>query len=256
VVDGGFHIFAFLRAGSVPPQPWPSGMENGEIVSLPAGAYVCVAQRLAPDFLARLTDGRQDTEARTWLMERAIEHGQITQFFAEAAGLPLGFGVVVTDPAVLPALLAAKQADLDAFFAKAAGNQEWCLKFFVRDEGSNRAEVAKSARSGLDYLAARRAAPLRQAAKAEAAQALVDEALSRIEPLCEEIAVLGAGSTPAKDLQLLRNLALLVPIARSDDLQKAAEALVGPAAEAGLEISLTGPWPLFSFRPRIELGQE
>ena len=32
------------------------------------------------------------------------------------------------------------------------------------------------------------------------------------------------------------------------------DTFAGWAAEQGLELTLTGPWPLYSFRPRISLG--
>jgi hypothetical protein len=111
-----------------------------------------------------------------------------------------------------------------------------------------------AARGGLDYLAARRAVPVRQAARDAAGRAFVEKALAQVSPLCEAMLGRDAGTAPGKGLRLLANIALLVRGTEREALLAATQTLVAPALKEGLELTLTGPWPLYSFRPRIDLG--
>ena len=254
-MSGGYHLFALVPAGTALPTERPAGLENGPIQLLPVGSLAAVGQQVSAEFLARLQEGGGDPVAQAWLTDRLLDHERVVEAFATAGPtLPLGFGVVLADPFVLRAALAPHQETLAGFFAGAVGRQEWCLKFFLRDEAPKRGEMAMTARSGLDYLAARRALPAQRAAREAAGHAFVDGALGGVEPLCEAVLAREAGAAPAKGLRLLANLALLLREENQAALLQAVEALVAPAAAEGLELTLTGPWPLYSFRPRIAFG--
>ena len=254
-MSGGYHLFALVPAEAALPLPQPAGLEGGAVQVLPVGPLAAVAQPVSAEFLARLQDGGGDASAQAWLTDRLLDHERVVEGFANAGPtLPLGFGVVLADPAVLHAALAPHRDTLAGFFAGAAGRQEWCLKFFLREEAPRRGEMAATARSGLDYLAARRALPAQRAAREAAGRAFVAGALGGVEPLCEAVLQREAGAAPGKGLRLLANLALLVRAEDQAALLAAAEALVAPAEAEGLELTLTGPWPLYSFRPRITFG--
>lgn len=108
--------------------------------------------------------------------------------------------------------------------------------------------------TGLDYLAARKALPERLAAREAAGRAYAETALEGFGRHCDAVVGRTAGAAPAKGLRLIANLALLVPVMKRDALLADVESLLAPAAAEGLELTLTGPWPLYSFRPRIALG--
>ena len=210
-MSGGHHLFALVPAEAALPMPRPVGLEDGAVQLIPVGPLAAVAQPVSAAFLARLQDGGSDPAAQAWLTDRLLDHERVVEAFAAMAPtLPLGFGVILADPAVLPAALAPHAASLAGFFAGAAGRQEWCLKFFLRDEAPRRGEMAATARSGLDYLAARRALPVQRAAREAAGRAFVEAALGGVEPLCEAVLARDAGAAPGKGLRLLANLALLV----------------------------------------------
>ena len=254
-MTGGFHLFALVPADAARPADWPAGIEGGEVTLLPAGPVAAVAQRVTGAFLERLQDGGSDAASQAWLTDRLLEHEQVVErFVAAAPAFPLGFGVLSADPDAVRGAVDPHIATLVEFFAAAAGRQEWCLKFFLREEAPRRGEMAQAASSGLAYLAARRALPERLAAREAAGRDHVAAALRDLAPLCEEMLGRAAGAAPGKGLRLLANTALLIRDTRRDALLAAVEALVAPAAEQGLELTLTGPWPLYSFRPRIALG--
>jgi hypothetical protein len=254
-MSGGFHAFALVPSGAARPDPWPRGLEHGAIALLPAGPLTAVAQPVSDSFLTRLQEGGGGDAARDWLTDRLLEHEHVVESFVAAGPVfPLGFGVLLADPDALRVAVAPHLETLSAFFAGTAGRQEWCLKFYLRETAPRRGEMALAARSGLDYLAARRALPEQQAARDAAGCRFVEQALERLRPLCEAMLGRETGAAPGKGLRLLANLALLVRGAARETLLAAVAALVAPAAEQGLELTLTGPWPLYGFRPPIALG--
>ena len=254
-MSGGYHLFALVPAEAALPVPRPAGLEGGAIQLLPVGPLAAVGQPVSGEFLARLQEGGGDPVAQAWLTDRLLDHERVVEGFANAGPtLPLGFGVVLADPAVLHAALAPHRETLADYFAGAAGRQEWCLKFFLRDEAPKRGEMAATARSGLDYLAARRALPAQRAAREAAGRAFVDDAFRGVERHCEAVLQREAGAAPAKGLRLLANLALLVREENQAPLVRRWRRWSPRPTAEGLELTMTGPWPLYSFRPRIAFG--
>lgn len=255
MTSGGYHLFALVRADAAAPAPLPEGLEGGPILLLPAGPAAVVAQDVSSDFVARLQQGAGEETERVWLTDRLLEHERVVEsFFTLGPTLPLGFGVLLGDPTILPVAVAMHASALSAFFARAAGRQEWSLKFFVREEAPKRGQMAMAARSGLDYLTARHSVPERAAARESAGLIFVERALARLAPLCEEIISNKSGASPGKGLRLVANLALLIADKDRNALVAEVEALLAPADEEGVELALTGPWPLYSFRPPIAFG--
>jgi hypothetical protein len=233
----------------------PPGLEQGAIVLLPVGKVAVVAQSVQDEFLTRLQDYNTDPAAQQWLTDRLLEHERVVETFVGLGPVfPLGFGVLLADPAGLHDAVSPHLDMLSAFFAGAAGRQEWCLKFYLHDEAPRRGEMAQAAKNGLDYLAARRALPERLAAREAAGRVFVETALAGLGCHCEDILAREAGTAPGKGLRLLANIALLVRATECAALEAAVDGLVAAAAQEGLEVTLTGPWPLYSFRPRMSLG--
>ncbi len=254
-MTGGYHLFALVPSETKLPDPLPAGLEQGAITLLPIGLVSAVAQAVSGAFLARLQEGNSDPAAQQWLTDRLLEHEHVVEAFVSAGPVfPLGFGVLLADPAALREAVAPHLETLSAFFAGAAGRQEWCLKFYLHEEAPRRGEMAQAARSGLDYLAARRALPERLAAREAAGRVFVETALAGLGRHCEGMLGREAGTAPGKGLRLLANVALLVRSSDRARMEEAVDALIAPAATEGLELTLTGPWPLYSFRPLISLG--
>jgi hypothetical protein len=254
-MTGGHHLFAFVPSETKLPDPMPAGLEQGPITLLPIGLVTVVAQPVSGEFLARLQEGNSDPDAQLWLTDRLLEHEHVIEaFVATGPVFPLGFGVLLADPATLRDAMAPHLSTLSDFFAHAAGRQEWCLKFYMREDAPRRGEMAKAALTGLDYLAARRALPERLAARESAARDFVETTLAGLGRHCEGLLGCNAGTAPGKGLRLLANVALMIQASERQALLTAVNDLVVAAAAEGLELTLTGPWPLYSFRPRVELG--
>lgn len=250
-----YHLFALIPTDMIDSTPLPPGLEEGELTLLPAGPVTAVAQLVSDDFTARLQQGNMAETERDWLTAQLLAHERVVESFAAQTPIfPLGFGVLLADPLTLQAAIAPHTATLSAFFGRAAGRQEWSLKFFIREQAAKRGQMAQAARSGRDYLTARHAIPERIAAQEATGRTFVEQALTRLSPFFEEIVSNKTGAAPAKDLRLLANIALLVPETAQTEFVEAIQALVQPADSEGMELTLTGPWPLYSFRPAITLG--
>lgn len=252
---GGFHLFALIPTEAAYAATLPPGLENGQVMLLPAGDLAAVAQPVSGGFLSRLQEGGAGEAERAWLTERLLDHERVVETFAGSGpAYPLGFGVLLTDPAILKTAIAPHVGDLEAFFARTRGRQEWSLKFHLRSEAPRRGDVARSARSGADYLAARRAIPAQRAELETRAREIVDAAIARIRPLCQAMIARDAGAAPEAGLSLLANLALLADADAEQTLVAAVDILVQDANSAGIDITFTGPWPPYSFRPKITLA--
>lgn len=251
----GYHLFALIQTDMIGSTPLPSGLEEGELTLLPAGPVTAVAQLVADDFTARLQQGNMAEAERDWLTAQLLAHERVVEDFAARGPLfPLGFGVLLADPLALQAAISPHTATLSEFFKRAAGRQEWSLKFFIREQAPKRGQMAQAARSGLEYLTARHAVPERMAAQEAVGRTFVEQAVAQLSPFFEDIVSNKTGAAPAKDLRLLANIALLVPESAQTEFVQTIQALVAPADAEGIELTLTGPWPLYSFRPSMTLG--
>lgn len=254
-MSAGYHLFALIRADAVLPAPLPAGLEGGSVVLLSAGPVTAVAQAVTTQFVARLQQDNGAESERAWLTERLLEHERVVESFATPAPtFPLGFGVLLADPSALQTAIVPHASSLSDFFARAVGHQEWSLKFFLREQAPRRGEMAVTARSGLEYLAARHALPERTAAREAAGREFVENVLKSLSPFYEDIVVNKSGAAPDRDLRLLANIALLVPTRDQDTLISKVQAFLAIAETQDMELTLTGPWPLYSFRPSITLG--
>ena len=216
-----------------------------------------MAQVVSVAFLVQLQEGNTDPAAQAWLTDRLLEHERVVEAFLAAGPVfPLGFGILLADPSALRDAVAPHIEMLSAFFAGAAGRQEWCLKFYLREDAPRRGEMAKAALTGLDYLAARRALPERLAAREAAGRSFVESAMIGLGRRCEGMLWREAGTAPAKGLRLLANVALLVEATKQEEMVASVDGLLASATKQGMELTLTGPWPLYNFRPRIELGPD
>ena len=134
-MTGGYHLFALVPAETKLPDPMPAGLDQGDCHPAAGRPVAAVAQAVPAEFLVQLQDGNTDPAAQAWLTDRLLEHERVVEAFVAAGPVfPLGFGVLVADPAALREAVAPHIEMLSAFFAGAAGRQEWCLKFYLRED--------------------------------------------------------------------------------------------------------------------------
>ncbi|MGP1271727.1 MAG: GvpL/GvpF family gas vesicle protein [Phycisphaerales bacterium] len=189
-----------------------------------------------------------------WLGPRVEAHERLVQR-AAAFGpvLPAQFGAVFSCESRLIEALRGRSEAIEAFLDEAECHEELGIKVFVRQAASGASDPL-SANDGAGYLLRRREA-LRAAERRRIdIDRLVEEAIDRIGACvadAEERRVLEAdhGSYSVE-----RSWALWVPREKRGTLAMVIERLNADHASEGIGYRLDGPWPAYSFSPRLVAG--
>ncbi len=181
-----------------------------------------------------------------------------------AAVLPARLGTLFSSPAALERFCAIHRGTITSFLAATEAQEEWAFKVLLdRAKASDwlvsrladGQQGAATAGLGTRYLQERR---LRAAAAAE----INHWVAQTLEPLVDELGRYASASrqrgvtaqAAAAEPQPLLNLAFLVHRESAADFQRCVER-AGASAPGGTvsQLTLTGPWPPYSFCPALEM---
>lgn len=255
------YLFAFadrarierLPDGSDLPPPRPFVHAAGTIAAVVA--TVPIADYSGPF-------GERNLADLAWLAPRVRDHDLVCRRVMAGSPLfPAPFGTLYQSFASLTAFTMRHEASIAAFLRAVAGTEEWGLT--ATAEPASRETLEATARlawpdwqslsPGTRYLRLCRERPaLAEAARARARQlvaALVDE----LRPLAVRLRAF-AGAAPG-DRTAAESIARYAFLVRSGDVP----VLTGRVAELRLQaaqqqvgLTLSGPWPPFSFRPSLQ----
>ena len=222
-----------------------------DLVVLPSEApWTLLALSLEVADIARYSDIAQ--QGATWLSwALARQHSALAAIGAAVAVYPLQFGLVV--PSVDETLAAAGQhhQELVRYFALIEGACEWSLKASL-SEAVAESDVQSANISGLAWLKAKQSAPQRRALRIENAQLRVRAEITSIVASARASTLVHRQTVlPNKPGTELLNMALLVETQDGERLTSAADKLRETLATEGIVVSWSGPWPPYSFRPRL-----
>jgi len=194
------------------------------------------------DLLRRIQEGGD----QQWLAHRLASHHEHVMALHEHCDVfPMQFATVLADADAVLNAMNAHSAAIHAFLEQVHSREEWSLKVRVRSVSA--APVASNA-GGAAYLRElKRASDERDAferQRLDAAQALVQPLLDRASDHRFLVP-----SRPIDEETVLLNVAVLVSRAEREWWTSLAQS--STHTEQGLELTLTGPWPAYSFRPRI-----
>ena len=216
-----------------------------------SGRLAALASRVGLDQfdLSRLAG--QNAADVEWLSQVAYRHNAIISRAARLRPvLPLRIGAVFRSRASLASRLEHCRLAVTEFLTRLGDRQEWAAKIYL-----NQAHpvASASARSGKDYLfrkrdqeQARRTAQEQGLREAAALEAALDNQADRA---CR-VRNLPASLTGRREKMLL-NAAYLVSRSASEPWLKLAERLGRAAADKGLLLQVTGPWPPYHFCPEV-----
>ena len=195
-----------------------------------------------------------------WLAPRAAAHEAVVLAAgARATVLPLRFGAVFSSAHALDATLAAARGIITEFLAAHRHAAEFTLRVEVDLAAVRTPPAAPPPRpSGAAYLTARKAqittpaqpdpATLAAASLATSALQHTLASLSAPSPLLR----LGEPRTAKADGKHITRLPVLLAMPDGPDrLLAAAHSASASLASKGIAVSVTGPWPLYSFTPAI-----
>ena len=203
---------------------------------------------------------RQNLEDLDWLERTARAHHEVIETVAkERPVVPMRLATVYSSDEAAAGMLGERAADLRQTLTRLAGCSEWGIKAYAAmpddgADGQNLEADGPSTGPGAAYLRRRRAQlSARRDARQEAvasAQAVHAElgrraASARLyPPQSPEIA--------GRSGSMILNAAYLVADDRAEEFGAAVTELA--ARHGALQLTLTGPWPAYSFTGRNETG--
>ncbi|MEM7629565.1 MAG: GvpL/GvpF family gas vesicle protein [Planctomycetota bacterium] len=191
-----------------------------------------------------------------WLGPRARRHDELVRLAMRAGPtLPVGFASLFSGDAAIERTLTIHAAEIRRHFEHTSGCEEWSVRLM----GDRAAIVEREldtlvgdAGTGAGYLARRRLHPRAQGRAdawcLERADRLL-EALADVVVEASERPVVSARRDDGTDA--LTHDALLVPAREQGAFEARLEAIAPELEADGLDIELSGPWPVFSFCPAL-----
>jgi hypothetical protein len=150
-----------------------------------------------------------------------------------------------SSPERLVAKMVARRAEIRIITRRIQGCHEWGVRVARRVPAASPAP-ARSAPSGVAFLAAKKRA--RDSAREATTQALdaAEQAYGLLEPLARD-ALRRNDVPPGVAAPPLLEAAFLVPLARKARFRLAVRRAAAICKSAGADLRLTGPWPAYSF---------
>lgn len=239
-------LYAFALVVDEPDLPLPDGPGDGQVESVRTELGFVLIQRIGPETVARLKAAENAAGLRA-VTDWILCHERVTaQACAAGPAYPFGFATLFSSDAALRQALAGRAEMLSAFLAHVAGADEWAIKVCARKSHDTRSEDASLATGGRDYLLRRKARSNKGTASAMDLRAA--EIAANLRHMSRDWKVLRPGLAPAADLDVIGTFAALVDRAEAEAFSAQARAQADAFGE-DVSVSLTGPWPAFSFRP-------
>jgi hypothetical protein len=195
-----------------------------------------------------------------WVSKAAVAHEAVVEHFVDAdAVLPMKLFTIFTSDERALRHLSGERSRLTATVKRVAKHQEWGVRVLLdraaamadaerRTDGKRRSAGSDSkASSGLAYLS-------RKKAHRDASAELATKARDTVAALYDRLAAKArlarrrsAREMPAQGGSLLLDAAFLVPRSRSQSFRALAAREARALAPQGYAVTLTGPWPPYTF---------
>lgn len=178
----------------------------------------------------------------------ALHHNAVLlAYCTDTAVLPMRFGTAFSSINALRHHLDPASAQHQAALQRVTRFQEYTLRLqIVSDPPVQMAQVT----SGRDFLARGRAVRDHRLHLTERRRALAQNVLTDLRPITYQIEAVGSPKP-----ERLLDIALLIDKPRRDELVTVAARIAGLTSALGLELTVTGPWPAYSFHPDVELAE-
>lgn len=255
-------LYLYCLTPQTPPAIDHGGFQDTGVASLRVGASLYAVVDRVPTEAWAGPAAQDHMASLDWVGPRAVLHEEVIEAVRDAGPVyPAHFGTLYAHADRLRAAVAAHRDALDRFFARVEGTDEWAVKMLLdRDAAAahradaSATDASATAASGTEYLQRRKDA---QEARASVdawvqgrAEALEADLRARAEAVRTQDPQQSV-QAPA-DAPVVRSWAVLATHDAQAALQARVQAANETHAEAGLHVRLTGPWPPYSFRPRIE----
>jgi hypothetical protein len=237
----------------------PPGLEGGttpEAVALTRGLWLVTADVPLDVYgPGQLEPKLQDLD---WVADVAVAHEGVNEHFARLKGttvVPTKLFTMFSSRERAVADLSRQRSELDRVIRRVAGCDEWGIRVRhsagvpVARRGGRTAKASETPATGAAFLAARRDA--RDAAKAARGEAALaaQSAFDRLARLARDSRRRERGPEGGSNPPILE-AAFLVPVKGRTRFKAEAKRQAAVCASAGADMTLTGPWPAYSFVSR------
>ena len=185
-----------------------------------------------------------------WVSRVAVAHEAVVEsFVASKAVLPMKLFTIFTSDDRALDHVRAQRARMTALVKRVANHQEWGIRVVLDRASAPAAPKKKTARagSGASYLAQKKAQRDAVSERATRARDTVAALFDRFAARSGDARRRGASELPAQGGPLLLDAAFLVPRARAAAFKALAARESRSLARHGYGLTLSGPWPPYSF---------
>jgi hypothetical protein len=183
-----------------------------------------------------------------WVSRIAVAHEAVVASFIGAdAVLPMKLFTIFINDERAAAHLSAERAQIERLLGRVAKHDEWGIRVVLDGRKPARAHTAKAAPSGASYLT-------RKKTQRDARAELVERSREVAAGLFDRLAAMGsdarrrpASEMPVKGSPLLLDAAFLVPRSHAARFRSTIAQQAKALRPRGYTVSLTGPWPPYSF---------
>lgn len=236
------YVFALLAGDA--PADLPIAPDGSSVVALPLALGTALACPVSAEMVDRFKAAKTTAGLRA-VTDWIVFHERMVKIAAETgSSYPFGFATLFSSVSAIEQALAPHCAQISDYFAHVAGAGEWAVKVCAKKRADTRGEDAAQAEGGFDYLRRRKARA--HGDDTADAHSRAEAVIAPLHTLARDWKVLRNGLPPAPELEVLGTYAALVDHAQADPFRTLAEA---QASSSDLVLTVTGPWPAFSFRP-------
>lgn len=247
------YVYCVVRSSRTPKLGRaPAGLEGADetrLLDAGGGYHLVVTSAPLERYDAAAIDARlRDLD---WVGGRAEEHQAIVE---HAAGLgtviPMKlFTLFSTDERALEHVRTMKRS-LDRVVERIADCEEWGLRILLDEVRAARVAAeearAKKVVSGTSFLLRKKALDEERRSRGALGAAEVDALYERVAKIARSVQ---RRSAPSRELagRVLLDAVFLVPRASVKKMQGTVGVTAEKLAEAGFDVTLSGPWPAYSF---------
>jgi hypothetical protein len=189
-----------------------------------------------------------------WVSVAAVDHETVVEAFLTArAVLPMKLFTIFENDERAQEHIAQSRRSVSALVVRVARKDEWGIRVALSRPGPTRTGPQPTAggrlhaRSGARYLREKKAQRDDVLNRARRAHAIAADVFDTLAAHAAEARRRPATEMPAGGGSLVLDAAFLVPRSRASKLKAAAAKQARTLASQGYAISLTGPWPPYSF---------
>lgn len=253
--------FAFAERHDALQQHLPDAAFERQLVLHRVGSIVALvdivpaADYCGPDAVGHLTDV-------AWLAPRVHRHALVVEWVAQRSSVfPAPFGTLYSDLQSLTAFVRKHEATITSFLRVVADKEEWELRAEAKFDGPDTLDQLacrawpewRNLSKGARYMRlCRDKSALLDFGRAEAA-AVAHDFVETLRPFTNDVRPLDLRRTADQyGPETVARYALLLARTESARIAERVREMAAQASPGHVAITLSGPWPPFSFRPNLE----